>query len=181
MWKQTTDNTTPWVVPLTEVLEAGLVPGAETIGGVLDAIIARGDAVGVDPDGRLAIAQPALDRLRQEQAERERIAREEAEKAEAERAARLEEEAARREAQKRERDRARAYRERVARLEKAMGTPLHQIERAIREESMYQAGTGGTFDHLQDAASRTFSLEEIEEWVIENYGAAKLEQEGERR
>lgn len=157
-------------VPLTEVLD---VLEASTVGAAVDRLTELGFAVGVDHSGRLCVARSVAEQLRHERAEAERKAAEEA----AERARVAAERAAEQEAIDRAQEEARQRRyDRIRRLEVASGTNIIALEQQIRRDLINAPNTGMSYDDRQALEDRAFSLDEIEQWVLQKYGVESLEE-----
>jgi hypothetical protein len=159
-------------VPLVELLEAADVG---TPGQLVDLLSERGDAVVVDPFGRLAVYPAVAERLRAEREERERVALEEAKRAEEERLAKLRELAERQEADQARQARELALRERMRALEQATGLATWQLEMAVRKARTNSPGMGMTLGQRAIADEEPVTLGEVEEYVRETFGPEALE------
>lgn len=160
-------------VPLTVLVAEGF---SESPGALVDRLRDRGDAIGVDAEGRLCVLEPVAARLRAEKAEAQRLAAEEAARVEA---ARLEavaewEEQRRVAAVKAARDR--AVRDRVARLERVTGVSIIQLERELRKSYTHRPGTAMSLDTREAWDEQSFTLDEIEAWVRDTYGPEIFEE-----
>jgi hypothetical protein len=162
----------PASVPLVDLLEAADVA---TPGALIDLLAERGDAVLVDPLGRLAVPPAVAERLRQEQEERERIAMEEAKRAEEERLRQLREHAEREEELRLRQLKEQALRERIQRVEQATGLQMWQLEQAVTKSRTGAPSTGLSYAGRAIEDERPVTLGEVEQYVVATFGAEVLE------
>jgi Xaa-Pro aminopeptidase len=176
MWNRSTDDVDQ-LVPLTTLVGEGF---AGTVGELVDLLAERGLAVTVDSHGRLCAPVAVATSLREERAEQERLAAQEAAEAAeraAERAAKAAAEAVVEEAEMRHQREAQARRqERIRRLEEASGVTIMALEIALRRSLINAPGVGMSYDDRQRLEDAAFSLDELEAWVLEQYGVDNLGQ-----